>query len=209
MKPPGKQLEPSLIQHTTSVLAASEAILTDSDQQLINQFRESGRRECMDELLHRHLASVRAIVFQMLLNNDATDDVTQDVFLRVVKGIDRFEGRSEFSTWLFQVAMNTVRTYLQKQKRLRDHCREELHDYQSVSQDSAAGPVLQAELATDIQTALLQLKPQLRAAIVLVCLKGMTATEAAEIENCSTDTMYWRVHEGRRQLKLLLSEHLS
>jgi RNA polymerase sigma-70 factor, ECF subfamily len=201
--------ESGLIHHSTSVLTACEAILSDSDQQLIDQFRESGRQECMDELLHRHLASVRAIVFQMLLNNDAADDVTQDVFLRVVKGIDRFEGRSEFSTWLFQVAMNTVRSYLQKQQRLCDHGREELHEYLTVSQDTADGPVLQAELATNIQTALLQLTPQLRAAIVLVCLQGKTATEASEIENCSTNTMYWRVHEGRRKLEQLLSEHLS
>ena len=69
--------------------------------------------------------------------------------------------------------------------------------------------MLQAELATEVQSALAKLSPQLRAAIVLVCLQGEPANVAADIEGCSTDTMYWRVHEGRRQLKQSLAEHLS
>jgi len=145
----------------------------------------------------------------MLLDHNAADDVTQEIFLRVVRGIDRFEGRSEFSTWLFRVAVNAVRTEIEKHSRSRVQFHEELPEDSTALHAAPDGPVLQAELTTEIHAAMAKLKPQLRAAIVLVCLQGKSATEAAEMEDCSTDTMYWRVHEARRQLKQLLAEHLQ
>jgi len=87
-------------------------ILADSDEHLIDQFRATGQIAFLEEVLQRHLRPVRDMVFQMVLNHDAADDVTQDIFLRVVRGIDRFEGRSAFSTWLFRIAMNTVHSYM-------------------------------------------------------------------------------------------------
>ncbi len=179
--------------------------MSHSDQHLIDQFRDSGRTDLLEELLCRHLSRIRGVVFQMLLDHSAADDVTQDIFLRVVRGIERFEGRSEFSTWLYQVAMNTVRTYLKRRGRSRVQFHDELPEGSAVSTAAPDGGVLQAEL----QTALSSLSPQSRAAIVLVCLQEQPASQAAEIEGYSTDTMYWRVHEARRQLKQLLAEHLS
>lgn len=185
-----------------------EAVLSHSDQHLIEQFRDSGRSDLLEELLRRHLSRIRGVVFQMLLDHAAADDVTQDIFLRVVRGIERFEGRSEFSTWLYQVAMNTVRTYLKRRARSRVQFHDELPEGSAVSTAAPDGAVMQAELTAEVQTALASLSPQLRAAIVLVCLQEQSARDAAEIECCSTDTMYWRVHEARRQLKQLLAEHL-
>ena len=188
---------------------AARPDLSDSDQHLIDQFRATGQIDLLEEVLQRQLRPIRDMVFQMVLNHDAADDVTQDIFLRVVRGIDRFEGRSEFSTWLFRIAMNTVHSYLKNRGLSRVEFCNELPAESTVSRLAPDGPVLQAELSSEIQAALARLSPQLRAAIVLVCLQGHTAAEAANIEDCSTDTMYWRVHEARRQLKELLAEHLQ
>lgn len=183
--------------------------MAHSDQYLIERFREGGSRDVLEELLRRHLSRTRGVVYQMLLDHDAADDVTQDIFVRVIRGIEKFEGRSEFSTWLYQIAMNTVRTYLKRRGRSPVRFHDELPEGTAVSRVAPDGAVLQAELTSDVQTALTSLSPQLRAAIVLVCLQGQSASDAAEIEGCSTDTMYWRVHEARRQMKQLLAEHLS
>ncbi len=182
--------------------------MADSDQHLLQQFRETGRGESLDELLRRHLKPVRSLVFQMLLDHDAADDVTQDVFLRVARGIARFEGRSEFSTWLFQIAMNCARSFLTQRSRSKVEFHDELPEGSVTTSTRPDGAVLLAELTTDVQTALAQLSPQLRAAVVLVCLQKQPPSTAAEIEGCSTDTMYWRVHKARQQLKQLLAEHL-
>jgi RNA polymerase sigma factor (sigma-70 family) len=75
----------------------------------------------------------------------------------------------------------------------------------------AAAPdsqLLSAELSADIEQALGELSPTLRAAMVLTSLQGLSPTEAAEVEECSTSTMYWRIHEARKQLRQRLKEHL-
>ena len=179
-----------------------------SDQHLIDQFRETGQVEFLEELLQRHLCSIRQAVFQMVLDHDVADDVTQTVFLKVVRGIERFEGRAEFSTWLFRIAINTARSSLRKEARSRVQFYGELPETSAMSGCAPDGAVMQTELTAEIQAALCRLSPQLRAALMLVCLQGKTSQEAAEIEGCSVDTIYWRVHQARRQLKKLLAEHL-
>ena len=54
--------------------------MADSDQHLIDQFRATGQIAFLEELLQRHLRPIRDMVFQMVLNHDAADDVTQDFF---------------------------------------------------------------------------------------------------------------------------------
>ncbi len=186
-----------------------ELTLSQTDQYLIDQFRATGQINFLEDVLQRHLQPIRSAVFQMVLNHDVADDVTQEVFLRVVRGIDQFEGGSLFSTWLFRITMNTVHSFLKRRSQSNVHFYDELPEGAAVSHNSPDGPVLQAEFTTQIQTALETLSPSLRAAVVLVCLQGRSTVEAAEIEDCSTDTMYWRVHEARRQLKQLLAGHLS
>ncbi len=148
-------------------------------------------------------------MFQMLLDHNAADDVTQDVFLRVLRGLETFDGRSQFSTWLFRIAMNAVRSHITKGGRSRVQFQNDLPEDSKAVRSEPGGCMLEAELTTEFQAALAQLSPQLRAAIVLVCLQGKPTTDAAAIEGCSTDTMYWRVHEARKQLKSLLAEYLQ
>lgn len=182
--------------------------MEQSDQYLIDEFRKTGRLEFLEELLQRHLRPIRTAIFQMVLDHNIADDLTQDVLLKVVRGIEQFEGRSEFATWLFRIAMNTVRSHLKQHNRSRVFFDHELPDNTSIRENMPDSSIIQAELTSDIQTALSQLPPQLRAAIVLTGFQGKSASEAADIEDCSTDTMHWRVHEARRQLKQLLAEHL-
>lgn len=178
------------------------------DQQLIDLFRRSGRAEYLEALLKRHLRPIRRTVYQMLLDRAAADDVTQEIFLRVMRGIDRFDGRSQFSTWLYRITMNAVSSYLKKRGRAREQFHGELPEGLALSTTAPEGGVMLAELVTEVETALAHLSPTLRAAIVLVCLQGHSPATAAEIEGCSRDTMYSRVHEARRQLKQLLAERL-
>jgi RNA polymerase sigma-70 factor (ECF subfamily) len=60
-----------------------------------------------------------------------------------------------------------------------------------------------------VEAALGELSPKLRGAIVLTSLQNLEAKEAARIEGCTTATMYWRIHEARRQLKKRLKKYLS
>jgi RNA polymerase sigma-70 factor, ECF subfamily len=178
------------------------------DQQLIDLFHATGRAEYLEELLERHLPIIRSMVYQMLLDQTTADDVTQEVFLRVVRGIDQFDGQSQFATWLYRITMNAVSSHWKKRGRTREQYHDELPEGLAVSTMGPERGVMLAELAIEVETALARLSPVLRAAIVLVCLQGHSAATAAEIEGCSRDTMYSRVYEARLQLKRLLAEQL-
>ena len=71
-----------------------------SDEQLVERFRDSGDLGHFDELVRRHIGPVRRMAFSMVLNHADADDLTQEVFLRVARGIGNFRGQAKFSTWL-------------------------------------------------------------------------------------------------------------
>jgi RNA polymerase sigma-70 factor (ECF subfamily) len=68
---------------------------------------------------------------------------------------------------------------------------------------------MEAELDGQIRAALSELSPKLRAAIVLASVEGFGAREAARIEGCTTATMYWRIHQARKELRHRLRNWLS
>ena len=183
--------------------------MPERDEQLITRFRQSGCVEDLNELLSRHLARIRRIVYSMVLDQDAADDVTQEIFLRVVRSIDSFDGRALFSTWLYRISMNAVHTFLDRRNKAPVDFGQDTTNVPGCPFGMGDRALLEKELSTEIHHALDKLSPRLRAAIVLIGIQEIPPTTAAQIENCSTDTMYWRVHEARRQLKEHLKEYLS
>ena len=178
------------------------------DEELIERYQTTGCRDVLEALVDRHLLNVRRVIYSMVLDHAITDDLTQEVFLKAIRALNTFEGRAAFSTWLCRIAMNTANSYLARQSRSPVA-------FCAIVPDSEAGPSIaeqtlaQREFNDEIETALRSLSPKLRAAIVLTCLQGLTAQEAAGLEGCSTATMYWRIHQARKTLKHHLGKHLT
>ena len=187
-----------------------EAVRTElpsQDEDLIHCYLKTGSRDALDELASRHIARIRGFVHSMVLDDVLTDDLTQEAFLRAFGSLSSFRGRAQFSTWLYRIAMNTVRSYLENQGRSPVVFRSDVPE-PPADQWTPEAAAVRSELEGDIQSALSALSPKLRAAIVLTCLQGKSAREAARIEGCSVATMYWRVHAARKQLKQRLARHL-
>ncbi len=180
-----------------------------SDEQLVASYQDSGRREALEELAERHLGAVRAMIYPMVLDKTVADDLTQEVFLRAIRGLAGFDGRAKFSTWLYRVAMNTTHSFLARRNRSPVSFQRELPDQPQQTSKTPEGTAMENELDGAIRAALADLTPKLRAAIVLTALEQKDAAEAARIEGCSTATMYWRIHEARKQLKKRLEGHLA
>jgi len=180
---------------------------TDSDEVLVARYRESRDNSALEELVKRHVPKVRAMIFQMVLDDNVADDLTQETLLRAVRGIDSFEGRSQFGTWLYRIAMNTAYSYLDRRNRSPVLFQTEVMDRSrcDVEPDRLA---METELRHKIESAIAALSPKLRAAIVLTGLQGLSARQASAIENCSEATIHSRVHEARKQLKQQLRDYL-
>lgn len=182
--------------------------LTPTDEQLVARYQSSADPESAGDLVRRYLPRVRRIVFPMVLDHSEADDVTQEVMIRAIRGLKRFEGKSSLATWITRIALNTTYTFLQRRKkrapeplpnttldRSKDHCPLE----------SAIGH----ELHQVINDALQELSPKLRAAIVLTAIEAHSVTDAAEIESCTVSTMHWRIHEARKKLGIRLKDYVQ
>lgn len=163
----------------------------------------------MSELIQRHMAPVRAMVYPMVLNHADADDLVQDIFIRVNRGIHRFRKKAQFSTWLYRIAMNTTRSFLRRKYRAPEQAELEKHPAASETSPCPGDNLVHAELDRDIQQALDALPEKLRAAVVLCILQEMEPAEAAQIQQCTRATMYWRIHEARKILKNHLGHHLT
>jgi len=149
------------------------------------------------------------MISQMVLNDADADDLTQEVFLRAIRGISGFQGRSQLSTWLYRIAMNTVHNFLRRQNRRQPAPGEVLEDRADLRASTPERLAMAGELNNAITAAVGSLPPALRAAVVLTILQGLRVREAAKIEGCTAATMYWRIHKARKVLKKRLEEYLT
>jgi RNA polymerase sigma-70 factor (ECF subfamily) len=179
-----------------------------SDEELVAAFRNEGEARVLDLLIRRHVGKVQAMIHQMVLNATDADDLTQEVFIRAIRGLASFGGRARFSTWLHTIAVNTARTFLRRQSRglAAAQSLADRPDPQCPTPEERASA---RELDDGITAALASLSPTLRSAIVLTILQGFEPREAARIEGCAVATLYWRVHKARKLLKAQLKEYLA
>ena len=179
-----------------------------NDGSLVRGFQESGEMHYVDALVLRHIGKVRSMAYAMLLNDHDADDITQEIFLKITRSLDRFKAKANFSTWLHRITMNTIYDFLRRRQRnpVENHDDLSEHDSKFPTPDAT----LSCNESTDtIHAALAKLPPKLRAAITLTAINGLSASEAAHAEKCLAATMYWRIHEARRLLKGELKDILS
>ena len=176
------------------------------DEQLLERYAESGELRFFDALTRRHIGKVRAMIYPMVLNDADADELTQEVFLRVVGGIEGFRRGAAFTTWLHRIALNTTHSFLARRTRNPVETRECPPDPPAALDWNPVSAVMAAESDARVGVALQALSPRLRAAIVLTAIHGFSLKEAADTERCLLATMYWRVHQARKELRLILGE---
>lgn len=133
--------------------------------------------------------------------------MTQDTFLEVYRNLHRFQGASKFSTWVMGIALNISRNYRSRapERRYQFQSDEVLERYS----DSGPTPHAQAhinEAVQAVQQGLDELPGDLREALVLVAMEGMSYEQAAEVAGVPVGTAKNRVFRARRMLRDMLRE---
>lgn len=90
-----------------------------TDLELVLRCQENGHYDDrpFQELMHRYQALIWRICYSSLHNPQDAEDLTQDVFMKVYRSLDRFEGRSSFKTWIYRIAINTCRNEIRHRQR--------------------------------------------------------------------------------------------
>lgn len=162
----------------------------------------AGKRRAMEEIYRRYHRRVFSLVVRMVGHQDA-DEVAQDVFVRVFKGLKKFRGDAALSTWIYRVAMNTCLSSLSKGSR-----RSELYEqyvYERAPDQRADQPMLRRHL----EGALAQLPPGYRAVLLLHDVEGMNHQEIADVLNWREGTSKSQLHKARMKMRELLQPALG
>jgi RNA polymerase sigma-70 factor, ECF subfamily len=129
------------------------------------------------------------------------EDLTQEVFLRVFQGLPGFSLRSRFTTWLFQVTKNRVLDELRAIER-RPRAFVALEDIPPLEVVDA--PVERAETISAVWRAVEALNPDLKMALLLRDVVGLSYTEIAETLEVTLATVKWRIYKAREDVQLAL-----
>jgi RNA polymerase sigma-70 factor (ECF subfamily) len=157
---------------------------------------------------------VYAATLHILGNHSDADDATQDAFVRAYRGLATFDGRADFFTWLYRIAVNTALNALRSGKRgvaLSQRGGTEAAHVGGRPEALGQGgldPAQHAQRTSEVARvleAVAQLSPALRVTIVLATIEELPHKQIAEILEIPEGTVAWRVNEARRVLKLRLS----
>ncbi|HLN04741.1 MAG TPA: RNA polymerase sigma factor, partial [Acidimicrobiales bacterium] len=174
-----------------------------------------GNRDALEMLLGRHYDRVHGLCRRMLGNDQDAQDATQEALIAIVRGLPRFDGRSEFSTWAYRVAANAA---LDEMRRRRRRPLPGLREGQEPGTPSEErfpttgpettwvdpGDAVSARL--DVDAALAQLPEEQRMAVVLRDLLDLDYAEIAEVLAVPIGTVRSRIARGRGAMAALL-EH--
>jgi RNA polymerase sigma-70 factor, ECF subfamily len=181
------------------------------ESELIRRAR-GGDEEAFAALVMLHADRVYGALRRFGLDAGEADEVAQEVFLRAWRGLARFEGRAQFSTWLYRIAFNEAQRRLARRPAPRAELDPDREDpIASLPESPHLGPeaqTLDREFDETLDQALEQLPVDWRAAVVLRDVEGLSTQEAADISGVGEAAFKSRLHRGRMQLRALLEPYL-
>lgn len=184
------------------------------DDELVERARRGDRR-AFDLLVLRYQQKVANLVSRYIRDQSEALDVTQEVFIKAYRALKGFRGDSAFYTWLYRIAINTAKNFLVAQGRrppgddLGAETAEQLEVGRRLKEYATPeNELLAEEIAATVKAAVDELPEDLRTAITLRELEGMSYEEIAEAMSCPIGTVRSRIFRAReaidKRLKPLL-----
>ena len=200
---------------TTDGALASAAM--DDDAALVDRLR-AGDESAFVELVRRYQARLLRLAEATVGSRAVAEEVCQDVWLAVVRGVVRFEGRSSFKTWLFRILLNRARTTAGREQRA-GRPEADVIEHFDVSGAWATPPVPWSDRADDrmvaerlalrIHELLPELSDQQRQVVLLRDVEGASPADVASLLGITDGHQRVLLHRGRARLRELLGADLG
>lgn len=179
----------------------------ESDQQLVARVQKGDRR-AFDLLVIKYQHRILALVNRFVSDFSEAQDVTQEAFVKAYRALPNFRGDSQFYTWMYRIAVNTAKNHLVSRKRrtpTRDIDIEDAEfftDESSMQDISSPDALLQRDqLKKVVFDAIDDLPDELRRAITLRELEGLSYEEIAEVMDCPIGTVRSRIFRAREAIE--------
>jgi len=181
----------------------------DKDLAIVERF-QSGDSSAFDDLMRKYKGKILTYVHRSVRNWEDTDDLAQEIFIKVFQALPRWEPRAKFSTWLYKIAHNVCVDYHRAKSRnvssysIDD---EEIIYGMPSADDIYSDPetaVIEKETGKMIQEALEQLSDRQRTVFVLYHYEGLKIKEIAEVLGLAEGTVKIHQHRAMEKLRELL-----
>jgi len=179
---------------------------TQVDQLLVERVQK-GDKFAFDLLINKYQHRIISLVTRYVHDHAEAQDVAQEAFIKAYRAIGNFRGDSAFYTWLYRIAINTAKNWLVAQKRRPpasdiDAVDAEQYDIDSRLKDKGTpeNELLREEIKETVYSTIEQLPEDLRTAIVLREMEGMSYEEIAATMECPIGTVRSRIFRAREAI---------
>lgn len=187
----------------------------ETDQILVKRVQQ-GEKGAFDVLVLKYQSRVINLVSRFVRNQSDAQDVTQEAFLKAYRALPNFRGDSAFYTWLYRIAVNTAKNYLAVQSRRFAESGQDFSEIEQIEGNNAlkdhATPehmLLKDEIQSTIITAIENLPDDLRMAITLREIEGLSYEEIATVMQCPIGTVRSRIFRAREAIDTQLTPLLE
>lgn len=190
----------------------------DIDQEIVERVQRGDKR-AFDLLVTKYQRKIFRLLSRLIRDPGEIEDVAQEAFIKAFRALPNFRGESAFYTWLYRIAINTAKNHLVAQGRRAPTSTEtEVEDAENFDEADGLRDVntpdavmMSRQVGEAVNRAIEKLPEDLRTAIVLRELEGLSYEEIAESMNCPIGTVRSRIFRAREaianELRPLLDTH--
>jgi RNA polymerase sigma-70 factor (ECF subfamily) len=162
-----------------------------------------GERRALEALYHQYKRRVFGLVHRIVGPSDV-EEVAQDVFVRVFRGLGSFRGESALGTWIYRLAVNAALSHVARRGR-----RSEVGDDELEQMPAPAAVERDPRLSERVEAAMRRLPAGYRAILVLHDIEGLSHEECATILDCRVGTSKSQLHKARAKMRDLLGPDIA
>ena len=196
-------------QTVTSPAVTSSTVATDSDLMLVER-TVAGDHKAFELLVIKYQRRIQRLIGRMVRDVDLVEDIAQETFIRAYRALHQFRGDAQFYTWLYRIAVNTAKKSLMEMKRdltvsesfLKSDDEDETKTLRNepIADDTPETVFAAKEIATMVNTALQELPADLRQAVTLREIEGLSYEEISVVMNCPIGTVRSRIFRAREAI---------
>ncbi len=178
------------------------------DQQLVER-AQRGDKQAFDLLVIKYQRKLARLLSQFIRDAAEVEDVAQETFIKAYRSLSTFRGESAFYTWLYRIGINAAKNYLVAQKRRALNTTngfdiEDAENFEGGSQlrelNTPESELMSKQIAQTVHQTLQALPEELRTAITLREIEGLSYEEIANIMSCPTGTVRSRIFRAREAI---------